>query len=266
MPRGAAPDHAMEKTGKEFWEKFWADLKLPQTVDPSFKNDRVISDVLKENLPRGTGKVAAEIGCAPGKWLVFLSKEMGYRVEGYEYVQAAAEVSRRNLAACGLPEGSWAVHTADFLSVEAPGKYDLVISLGFVEHFEEFDDIFARHLSMVRPGGYLVLGVPRFKGLNFPLAAFVDIWRRPGILPAHNLAVMEPEVFREAAVRHGLRLKFCDYVGGFEPALFDAAALPFPPLRLAFKALLRICGLIFRGNSFLASSYVMAVYSRPDSQ
>lgn len=253
----------MEKTDKEFWEKFWAEVRLPQTVDPAFKNDRVISGVLRDNLPAGAGKLAAEIGCAPGKWLVFLSREMGYQVEGYEYVQAAADVSRRNLAACGIPDGEWKINTADFLSVEAPGKYDVVISLGFVEHFEDFNDIFDRHLAMVRPGGNLVLGVPRFKGINLPLAAFVDMWRRPAILPAHNLGVMEPEVFREAAAKHGLRLKFCGYVGGFEPALFDASAVPVFPLRLAFKAFLRVCALVFRFDSYLTSSYIMAVFSKP---
>lgn len=253
----------MNKTEKEFWEKFWAELKLPQTVDMGFKNDRVIARTLLDHLPPGEGKLAAEIGCAPGKWLVFLNKDLGYSVEGYEYVPAAAETARRNLALCGVPGAENAVRVADFFSVSAPARYDLVLSLGFIEHFDDFGGTFGRHLDLVKPGGYLAIGVPRFKGINRLFAALVDVWREPRILPAHNLAVMEPAVFEDEAARRGLRTEFCGYVGGFEPALFDAAAVPWAPLRWALRAALRALGLLLGGiNSAFTSSYVMAVFRK----
>lgn len=34
----------MELTEKLFWEKFWNEIKLPQTVDYNFKNDRIIAE------------------------------------------------------------------------------------------------------------------------------------------------------------------------------------------------------------------------------
>lgn len=253
----------MNKTEKEFWEKFWGELKLPQTVTMGFKNDRVIARALLDHLPNGGGRLAAEIGCAPGKWLVFLNKELGYSVEGYEYVPAAADAARRNLALCGVPGSENAVRATDFFAVNTPDRYDLVLSLGFIEHFDDFSGTFGRHLDLVKPGGYLAIGVPRFKGLSWFFAALVDIWREPRILPAHNLAVMEPGVFSSEANRRGLITEFCGYVGGFEPALFDAAAVRPAPLRWVLRLALKGFGLLFgKLDSAFTSSYVMTIFKK----
>lgn len=257
-------DKQTETTEKTFWEKFWSELKLPSVVDPDFKNDRVIAEALKKHVPHGCQKsVAVEIGCAPGKWLVFLHKEMGYRVEGYEYLKAAADASIRNLELSGAAAGDFNIHAADFLEVEAPEKYDLVLSLGFVEHFTGFEDIMRRHFEIARPGGYVFVGIPRLKGINRIFAGFVDRWRKPGMLESHNLGIMEPEIFSALAGKLRARVVFAGYQGGFEPALFDTDAIIPAPLRLMMKVVLKIAGfLLGRVNNGFTSSYVIAVYEK----
>ena len=55
----------MEITEKSFWENYWGDIKLPLRVDLKFKNDRIITEVIKKNIPQGNeNKRALEIGCA----------------------------------------------------------------------------------------------------------------------------------------------------------------------------------------------------------
>ena len=44
--------------------------------------------------------------------------------------------------------------------------YDVVYSLGLIEHFVDRVSIVERHVRLARPGGLLILGVPNFRGLT----------------------------------------------------------------------------------------------------
>ncbi|MCX5784018.1 MAG: methyltransferase domain-containing protein [Elusimicrobia bacterium] len=252
----------MEITDKDFWTAFWDGAKLPQTMDYSFKNDRVIAQSIKAYVPHGGGKkFAAEVGCAPGKWLVFLSKEMGYIPHGYEYLESGVEAARKNLELCGVKE--FKVIAADFLAITPPQKYSLVVSLGFIEHFTDADAVFAKHAEFISSGGYLALGLPRFKGINLFFQRIVDKYLALKTLPGHNLAVMEPQVFCRLAQEFGMETIFAGYVGGFEPALFNFNAVKNPFVRLALKLASRACSVLFGAvNSKFTSSYIMAVFRK----
>lgn len=249
---------------KRFWENefYWADAQVPCRPDPAFSFDRGVARELAEHAAVEPGAQVIEIGCAPAKWVLFYAERFGARVSGIEYSAKGAALSRANLEAAGV-DGT--IHEADFFEIE-PQPHDLVLSLGFIEHFDDLEAAFDRHLEFVAPGGRLVLGVPNFRGLNRLVQWLAD----PAYLRLHNLAAMRPELFRGLATTRGLELEHLDYLGGFEPALITPRASGRPRARLLAKAII-LGGLAYRRLELadridhpLFSCYLLGVFRRPE--
>jgi SAM-dependent methyltransferase len=195
-----------------------------------------------------------EIGCAPAKWLVHLAETAGPHVEGIEYSEPGAQLSTANLSACGI-EG--VIHHADFFTHEVSG-YDLVLSLGFIEHFEELDEVFARHVAFVAPGGRLLLGVPNFLGLN----GFLQRHSDPAYLALHNLRAMDPSELRRLGESNGLEILDQRYLGGTDAVIVKPGPWWVKGIVLAEGRLrrLRFAG---RLNHRWFSPYLLTAYSKP---
>jgi SAM-dependent methyltransferase len=241
---------------KGFWEDdyYWADLEPPARPDPGFSFDRCLMRALEEIAPVPAGARVLEIGCAPAKWLVFYGERFGAWIEGIEYSEKGAALSQRNLDLCGV---TGTIHHADFFDFE-PVEFDLVLSVGFIEHFDDLEAVFARHLPFVRPGGRLVVGVPNFRGLN----RLLQSWADSGYLRLHNLQAVDPRLYRRLAAQHGLELERVDYIGGFDPAIIRLgrrSATPFVMLLGRYRRL----GVADRINASWGSSYLLTAFRRP---
>ena len=252
----------MEITEKSFWENYWGDIKLPLRVDLKFKNDRIITEVIKKNIPQGNeNKRALEIGRAPGKWMLFLCEKLNYSVDGFEYLEIAAEKTRENFEKCGIPNSRFKVITADFLTQIPTPMYDLVISLGFIEHFENYQDVFQKHIAYTKKGGYVIIGFPNFKGLNYLIQYLIDKIAGSQIIANHNLLIMDKEVIHRLVLESECKEVFIDYIGGFEPALFNAKDIKNPLLRFVFKLTLKFLAVIFNHTRFpYVASYFIVVF------
>jgi SAM-dependent methyltransferase len=202
-----------ELTDREFWETeyYWSELRGAVRPDERLAFDRSLARVLTRQAPAVAGDTVIEIGCAPAKWLVFYAERFGAQVSGVEYSAKGAELSRSNLAACGVPG---TIHAADFFALP-PQPHDIVLSFGFLEHFDDLEATFARHVEFVAPGGRLVLGVPNFRGLNGAVQRIAD----PAYLARHNTAAMCSPRLRALGDAGGLTLEHLGYLGGFDPSL-----------------------------------------------
>jgi SAM-dependent methyltransferase len=198
---------------KDFWEEeyYWASLEPPCRPDPAFSFDRCLAQALEEFAPVAQGSRVLEVGCAPAKWLVFYGERFGAYAEGIEYSERGAALSRENLDRCGV---RGAIRHADFFDCE-PALNDLVLSIGFIEHFDDLEGVFARHLDFLAPDGRLILGVPNFRGLN----RLFQQWSDPRYLRLHNLRAMDRGLYERLAEEHGLVLERARYIGGFDPAI-----------------------------------------------
>ena len=217
----------------EFWDdEYYGDPSLPLAPSDSFSYERALAAALRSMAPLSSGESVIEIGCAPARWLVWYGRTFGAEVSGLEYSAKGAALSRANLAAAGIaPE----IEQADFFDSElaAPQK-DLVLSLGFIEHFDDLERAFQRHLDFSAPGGRVAIGVPNFRGFT----GLMQRWASPGFLAAHNTAAMDPELFRGFASRAGWTLEGHRYLDSFEPRIIHverrgpaAVLLPLMPLR-----------------------------------
>ncbi len=241
---------------KAFWEdEFHSRVELPARPDPGFAFERCLARDLARYAPAGPETSVLEVGCAPARWLVFYAERFGASVAGIEYGAKAAELSRANLRAAGI-EG--AIEHADFFAAE-PRPYDLVLSFGFIEHFDDLDRAFARHLDFLAPGGRLVIGVPNFRGLNGLLQRLAD----PAYLRLHNVAAMEPALYRRLAAHHDLAIEHMGHLGGFDPILIKhRRSSPVRPIVLA-EALFRRLPFTDRLDNGLLSPYLLVVFRRP---
>jgi SAM-dependent methyltransferase len=247
-------------TENSFWENYWKGIKLPARVNLSFSFDRTLANALNKYLP-DKGHVF-EVGCAPGKWLSYVSEIAGLEVSGIEYSQAGVFATKKNLKLLGIKTNS--VISGDFFLVEPSKQYDVVMSFGFIEHFNNVDDVIRKHLSWLKTGGILILGIPNFSGLNGVVQSILD----KEILDKHNLNIMNLHYFKKLANKCNLEPLFIDYIGSFEPALAIPKYRFGNPIQIFTRGilfgirLLRKFKFIDRLNSKYFSSYILAVYRK----
>ena len=251
----------MEITNKSFWEKYWGEIMLPQKVDYNFKNDRVIAQSIEKYIPNGKNKLKAlEIGCAPGKWMIFLYEKLNYKIDGLEYIDIASKKTIENLTLCDIPEESFNVIRADFLKQKPNSQYDLLLSLGFIEHFDNYSDIFNKHLAYTKKDGYVVIGFPNFRGINYYIQLFIDRVSGSKIIENHNISMMDKKIMENMINDKKKSIVFIDYIGGFEFALFNLNDIKNFPLRVFMKIFVKSLSIICsKTKNRYISSYLLFI-------
>ena len=251
----------MELTEVKFWDDYWANCKLPNEVDFSFSFERCLAMNLKIFLAGCNGEVL-EIGCAPGKWLAFLSGELGLKPSGIEYSSAGMLATKKNFEMLDLSYGN--IWRGDFFQLPPTQKFDVVMSLGFIEHFSNVDEVIERHLQWLKAGGKLVLGVPNFCGIYKPIQFALD----HSVLEKHNTEIMNVAYFQKLGELLNLKPIFIGYIGSFEPDLFILPDIPFSLKQYVLRGLLWLARRVRRlrtldmiNNSYI-SSYILSVYEK----
>jgi SAM-dependent methyltransferase len=184
----------------------------------------------------GPGASVVEIGSAPGEHLVQLHDAFGLVPYGIEYSASGVDVNRRAFAARGVDTEN--VLHLDFFSDECLDRhrerFDVVISRGFIEHFENPARVVDRHLALLKPGGLLVVSIPNLRGINRALTSFFH----PELIPMHNLEIMTKPSFRSLFDETRVRPLVCSYVGIFSFYLFNVkdGSRKSPLLRACMKA------------------------------
>jgi SAM-dependent methyltransferase len=254
-------DERASLTTTRFWDDYWSETPLPAEVTKGSSPylDEILS-VLDRFLPPDGGSTALEIGGAPGQWLAYVHRRFRYDVHALDSSPVGVEQTRSNLRLLGI-EGI--VHEGDMFSASIPVDFDVVYSLGLVEHFENLSAAVTAHLRFLRPGGLLVIGCPNLRGLNRVILRRLS----PALLELHNLDSMDLRRWEAFEREHRLEAVFKAYIGGFEPRMFTrreragaTAMLLSRVLALLGEALaLRVARPLRRLNSRLWSGYVIGV-------
>ena len=251
-------------TEKDYWQGRWDKVKLPMTVEPDSKNKvtRAILEVFEEYIPKGDLS-SVEIGGAPGAFTAYLNKYHGHDISIIEYTDIGCSKTEEQFKILGI-EGK--VYHRDFLSdLSDIPKFDVVLSLGFIEHFTDLDDILGRHVKLLNKNGVLVVGLPNFKGINEKVLSRTA----PEMLSRHNLEAMDVNNWRCLEKTHGLKTLFEGYIGGFDPrALKRCENRTFSNLsiRYFFKFVSFLTGpftFLRNFNSPKYSAYLIGIYKLP---
>ena len=178
------PDEG-RRTNRQHWDAVWDPairLRLPSKLNVSVLN---LMRLLKRHVHPGTKYL--EIGCAPGKILAWVARELRAEVSGIDYSALGVEKSRNLFESLGL-EGD--ITCQDMFDHHLTlSSFDVVASFGVVEHFDNPELAVEQHIQLIRPGGTALITVPNYGGLYGRLQRLVD----PDNLTLHNLAIMNEE-------------------------------------------------------------------------
>lgn len=246
--------HASEKAASEepreatkSWPrrtiKRWLGTRLADYM--SSYDDHQIWDVLYPRHMPLPGATVLEIGSAPGEHLAKLSETFGLVPYGIEYSASGVEVNRAVFAARGLDPRN--IIEMDFFSDECllgyRERFDVVVSRGFIEHFEDPSRVVDRHLEVLKPGGLLIVTIPNLRGLNHALTLFFH----RELIPMHNLGIMSKVPFFQLFDTTRVRPLVCAYVGTFSFYLFNVkTGSPLGPLLRACMKLQTMLNVLFR--------------------
>ena len=195
-------------TQQEYWEKYYSAQK------PDVKRiNKIVGeyDLYWQKLIDSCDhkpESIIEIGAYPGRYLAYLSKKYSLKPTALDYNSDTSKIEEC-FASFGIED--FELIQADFLNHTTNQKYDIVISNGFVEHFEDFNTVMDLHCKYLSPGGTMLIMIPNKRFLRKYYSYLVDLDN----LKIHNLKVMNLEIFRSFAARNSLNIEFLNYYGGF---------------------------------------------------
>ncbi len=150
-----------------------------------------------------------ELGCAPGSTLAQLAKlRPGHSYSGLDYAPEGVDHARQLLKATSV-KGT--VYCGDLRTLDVPERFDLVYSVGLIEHFADPLPIVQSHLRFSRPGGKVAILIPNY---DTPIVRWFARQLEPESLKDHNLSVMHTDVVRDLMRGAGLRDVEVGFSGG----------------------------------------------------
>jgi len=190
-------------------------------VETFYQTNRSIRElwdsVLLPALRSHGARSALEIGSAPGQNLIELAKGLGITPFGIEYTEAGARLNRQLFLRNGISPNN--VRCEDFFSPALDalmGSFDIVLSFGFVEHFDDPLMVIKRQIDLCRTGGYAVIVIPNLQGLYYWWNKFFN----SRVIETHNIAMMRDNVFFKMCESIGnLQVVFRVFVGAFDYGL-----------------------------------------------
>lgn len=195
-------------TTKKYWEHYYESSKNDlNTINiicgkyDIFWNQLVASCKHKP-------KSIIEIGAYPGRYIAYLASRFDLHATALDYNSDRIKIE---YAFSTMGVKNYEIIQADFLQYEPKRKYDIVISLGFIEHFKNYNEVLDMHARYLAPGGAMLIMIPNKRNLRKWYGWLVD----GDNLKAHNLKCMTLNTFKEFASRNDLNIEFLNYYGGF---------------------------------------------------
>jgi 2-polyprenyl-3-methyl-5-hydroxy-6-metoxy-1,4-benzoquinol methylase len=165
-------------------------MRLPSSLSVGTRN---FQRLLERDV--APGDRVLEIGFAPGKHLAWVAKGLSARVSGVDYAHNGVETARRLFSALKI-EGDLRCEDV-FQTTFPPGSFDIVYSLGVIEHFEDPRPLVRIHVSLLSRGGRCLIVIPNYRGLYGSVQRRFDAEN----LAIHNLSIMTLEDLAALAPR-----------------------------------------------------------------
>lgn len=247
---------------KEYWDEYWRERRLPLEIK---KNKSLLLDEILEimdfYIPPQKSKII-EIGGAPGQFLAYLKKTTDNDIYALDYSEIGCQKTLENFDLLNI---SGAVYQRDLFSdLSDLPKFDVVYSLGFIEHFSNLEPVIKKHLELLKPGGILIIGAPSFLGINKVIMEKIC----PERLSDHELSAMEIKNWDFISEKFNLQELFKGYIGGFEPRIYVYenkkvfTRLMWFLMYILRKIITDRLKFIRKINSKYFSSYVMGIYKK----
>ncbi len=175
-----------------YWQTSRPKCQVTPAVDPY-----TFEPFLERFIPPNPDGTALEIGAVPGHYLAALSLGLGYQPVALDFVPEVQELPAA-FRRVGIP--NLRAIQQDFLKWHPEERFDVVTSFGFIEHFRDWQPILSRHWELVKPGGWLAVGVPVFGPMQMLLRRLVYTPEKLALaLQSHNLEATSLRNLRAAS-------------------------------------------------------------------
>lgn len=164
-------------TDRDLWKAYWEHYQPASITE---------KPVYKDYILKGNYQSFIEIGGFPGLNAGYFYKHVCRDVTLLDFY-VDRDVIRRVEAANCIPQGTLQALEADFFQFRSERLYDIVFSLGFIEHFQDTKDVIARHVAMLSDKGQLLILLPNLRGINGCIQYLFD----RDNLRIHNLESMK---------------------------------------------------------------------------
>jgi SAM-dependent methyltransferase len=189
-------------------QQYWDDSYAMVRLGIAAPEDQV-RQWIEKHLPRGEG-TAFEVGCFPGQYLSVIGK-LGYELNGVDLTPRVETELPEWLRTDGYKVGKFL--KKDFLGLKTGPLYDVVCSFGFIEHFQNWEEVLGKQCAFVRKGGVLIVTAPNFRtSVQHALHAWLDSEN----LRRHHLPAMDPTVWAEVVKSHGFSISSAGFFGRFD--------------------------------------------------
>ena len=173
-------------TTPDYWTDHWQAVELPYLVDMRSYHWYSLARLFNRVVP--TGPLATlEVGSGACQWLIYFAQTFGHEVWGIDNAPGACRIGRENLE---LASVNGTVVCEDLFSSPFPTRqFDVVLSVGVVEHFDDFRAALREMHRLVAPGGILITIVPNFVGwMGFMKRRFEpEVYRLHQVVTAGDL-------------------------------------------------------------------------------
>ena len=194
-------------TDRSFWKSFWESRKgLIFKLKPNY----VFGDILGGIIKKEGIKNAIELGGFPGYYAIYLKKYQQLNTTLLDYFIHQGLVDQL-LTANDLKPGDINILEADLFTYQPVEKFDLVLSFGLIEHFNDTKFIINEHLKFLKPGGTLFITLPNFKSVNGWVQKNFD----KDNYDKHNINSMDLDLLKNACQDLGLKNVEAYYHGKF---------------------------------------------------
>ena len=143
-----------------------------------YLTDQVFGVYLRFALQHLSGERVLELGCGAGHMALELAR-LGYDVTGIDVSPESIRVAREVAASSTRDEGFGALRyvASDFLEWEAEDRFDSVCVFCSLHHFHDPERVVDRVLSLLRPGGRLVVVEPDREAMTSHEATVIYLMR-----------------------------------------------------------------------------------------
>jgi len=189
---------------QKYWNNSYSTYKFARLPanDPT---RRLIEDYLPK---ANKDNVAFELGCFPGRFLIEVGQK-GYILNGCDLAPQINISLKDWCVQNGCKVGEF---YNDSYTKFLDKQYDLVASFGFIEHFENYEEVFLQQERMVKEGGILLVQFPNFRGkIQLWLHRFFDIDN----LNNHVIPSMNLKRYKEL-LPGNYEILYCSYYGNFD--------------------------------------------------
>jgi 2-polyprenyl-3-methyl-5-hydroxy-6-metoxy-1,4-benzoquinol methylase len=229
-----------DRAGRSYWDQLWDSTRAPVRRMPlpwlraHWRREfaRYFRGVFENHATEGLRLL--EIGCAQSPWLPFFATEFGFSVAGLDY---SAEGCRQAVSALDRAGVQGEIVCTDLFTPpdNMLGSFDVVVSFGVVEHFDDTAGCVAAAARFLKPGGMLITSIPNMTGL---VGAMQRALNRP-VFDVH--VPLDADQLRQAVVRAGLDVISCDYFMSVNLAVcnlkgVDRGSLTFTVKRMIMAA------------------------------